>query len=63
MPKHLKEEENLANLNADLEDWCRITNDDINKNQKTFQNNNVLLSAFEMDNFFEGLKGYAYNFQ
>ncbi|XP_037960752.1 ATR-interacting protein mus304 [Teleopsis dalmanni] len=70
MPKGISDEKNLSNISADLAEWNRLTNDtescddslivDVTKNIK---NLNLLEEVTNVDSFFSGLKGYAYNFE
>ncbi|XP_067624551.1 ATR-interacting protein mus304 isoform X2 [Eurosta solidaginis] len=75
MPKQLKEDGNSTNVINDLNDWNSLTNDSAATRQyagdasavahlaKAAEYLNILRCAGGETKFFEGLKGYAFNFE
>ncbi|CAD7000360.1 unnamed protein product [Ceratitis capitata] len=70
MPKPLYEEGNPANVLNDRNEWHSLTNDPSAKINVTSANLasaveklNIMQSAGDESKFFEGLKGYAFNFE
>ncbi|XP_039949184.1 ATR-interacting protein mus304 [Bactrocera tryoni] len=70
MPKQLNEEGNPVNVLNDLNEWHSLTNDSRSRNPDTSVNialavekMNIMHYAGDETKFFEGLKGYAFNFE
>ncbi|XP_011198983.2 ATR-interacting protein mus304 [Bactrocera dorsalis] len=70
MPKQLNEEGNPVNVLNDLNEWHSLTNDSRSRNPDTSVNitlavekMNIMHYAGDEAKFFEGLKGYAFNFE
>uniref|UniRef100_A0A0K8W609 ATR-interacting protein mus304 n=2 Tax=Bactrocera latifrons TaxID=174628 RepID=A0A0K8W609_BACLA len=70
MPKQLNDEGNPVNVLNDLNEWHSLTNDSRSRNPDTsvsialaVEKMNIMHYAGDEANFFEGLKGYAFNFE
>lgn len=71
MPKQLNEEGNPTNVLNDLSEWHSLTNDSTIRNADTsisslalaVEKLNIMRYAGDEATFFEGLKGYAFNFE
>lgn len=72
LPKDIKAETNYLNINIDLSEWQKCANDNVQhlkppNNAEEADNYasklNLIQAVSNQNNFFEGLKGFAFNFQ
>lgn len=72
LPKDIIAETNYYNINVDLSEWQKCTNDNVNhlkppnngqEADSYVSKLNLIEDASNQNKFFESLKGFAFNFQ